>query len=138
MTTETTTHVLALTPLDLLVFRDGRPFDGAAQIRSGLPQPQTVACAVRSWLLARTDCDFERLAEDIKRGVTFAEACGAQGSEVADIGTVRFRGPWFSRGGKCRSSARTKSQSRPASVWACDNRATMRADTNDPDARRCR
>jgi CRISPR-associated protein Cmr3 len=100
MTTETTTHVLALTPLDLLVFRDGRPFDGAAQIRSGLPQPQTVAGAVRSWLLARTDCDFERLAEDIKRGVTFAEACGAQGSEVADIGTVRFRGPWFSRDGK--------------------------------------
>lgn len=95
-----TTYLLALAPLDLLFFRDGRPFDAAAQVRSGLPQPQTVAGAVRSWLLAQTGCDFARLADSIKSGTTFTEACAAQGGHVADIGALRFRGPWFSRDGR--------------------------------------
>jgi CRISPR-associated protein Cmr3 len=93
------TRTLVLTPLDLLFFRDGRPFDAAAQVRSGLPQTQTVTGAVRSWLLARAGCDFAHLAEDIARGATFVQACAAQGNAVAHIGRLRFRGPWFSRDG---------------------------------------
>ena len=99
MTAATLSRVLALTPLDLLFFRDGRPFDAAAQVRSGLPQPQTVTGAVRSWLLARAGCAFPRLAQDIARGATFVEACAVQGNAVAQIGHLRFRGPWFSRDG---------------------------------------
>ncbi len=95
-----TTHAFALIPLDLLFFRDGRPFEAAAQVRSGLPQPQTVAGAVRSWLLARAGCDFPALAENIKRGASFGEACAAQGEKIAAIGHLRFRGPWFSLDGK--------------------------------------
>ncbi|WP_287788061.1 type III-B CRISPR module-associated protein Cmr3 [Acidiphilium sp.] len=100
MTTTMTTFALSLTPLDLLFFRDGRPFDAAARVRSGLPQPQTVAGAVRTWLLANAGCDFDRLGNDIKAGISFAHACAGQGPKIANVSTARFRGPWFSRDGK--------------------------------------
>lgn len=95
-----TTFALSLTPLDLLFFRDGRPFDAAARVRSGLPQPQTVVGAVRTWLLARAGCDFARLGNDIKAGASFAQACAAQGRKIASVSAACFRGPWFSRDGK--------------------------------------
>jgi CRISPR-associated protein Cmr3 len=88
---------LALTPLDLLFFRDGRPFEAAAQVRSGQPTPQTVAGALRTWLLRAADCDFERLAKRLSGGCSFAEALEDETAAVRQAAACRFRGPWFGR-----------------------------------------
>ena len=41
-----------LDPLDTLFFRDGRPFDASSRVRGGLPNPQTLAGALRTALLS--------------------------------------------------------------------------------------
>jgi len=51
MTTENPWVGLRLDPLDTLFFRDGRPFDAANRVQGGLPNPQTLAGAVRTSLL---------------------------------------------------------------------------------------
>ncbi|MBI2190385.1 MAG: type III-B CRISPR module-associated protein Cmr3 [Planctomycetes bacterium] len=96
---------LNLQPLDTLFFRDGRPFEAATQAASGLPLPQTLAGALRTWLLRRAGCDFEKLAQAMeqakKNDKGFAEAvANGQNSEVAAIGKLRFRGPWFALNGQ--------------------------------------
>jgi CRISPR-associated protein Cmr3 len=92
---------LSLEPLDTLFFRDGRPFEAATQAASGLPQPQTVAGALRTWLLRKAGCDFERLAGAVRAGKSFAEAVAeGQPVQASAVGQVRFRGPWFAIDGK--------------------------------------
>ena len=86
---------LLLTPLDTLFFRDGRPFEAASRAASGLPVPQTLAGAVRTWLLREAGCDFEKLGKDVKEGACFSKATEAQGEDVGSIGRMRIRGPWF-------------------------------------------
>ena len=61
---------LDLEPLDVLFFRDGRPFDAAPRATSGAPLPQTVAGAVRTWLLRRTNTNLKALAEAIRNGAS--------------------------------------------------------------------
>ncbi len=51
MATATTWVGLRLDPLDTLFFRDGRPFDAANRVVGGLPNPQTLAGALRTNLL---------------------------------------------------------------------------------------
>lgn len=87
----TTTITLEITPLDVLFFRDGRPFEGAAQVCSGQAAPQTLAGALRTWLLRQAGCDFER----IRLGVGFAQALDGQSEAVRAVAALRFRGPWF-------------------------------------------
>ena len=84
-------------PLDTLFFRDGRPFEPASQVSSGMPMPQTVAGALRTWLLREADCDFERLAAAMRGSATFADAAADQSAEVACVARLSFRGPWFAR-----------------------------------------
>ena len=90
---------LELEPLDVLFFRDGRPFDSAARAGGGLPMPQTVAGALRTWLLGLVGCDFGTLAAAVRNGVPFADATAAQGRGPAAVGRLGIRGPWFA----CRS-----------------------------------
>jgi len=92
---------LSLEPLDTLFFRDGRPFEAATQAGSGLPQPQTVAGALRTWLLRKAGCDFEKLGDAIRAGKSFTEAVAeqAQPSDAHSVGQVTFRGPWFAVSG---------------------------------------
>jgi len=98
MSAEATRRVgLVLEPLDVLFFRDGRPFEPASQAASGMPVPQTVAGALRTWLLREAGCDFEKLGGAMKGGTSFAEAAAGQGDDVAAIARLRFRGPWFAR-----------------------------------------
>ena len=55
MTTLATTTVgLCLEPLDVLFFRDGRPFTGSERSVSGQPLPQTLAGAIRTGALLPT------------------------------------------------------------------------------------
>jgi len=95
-----TTIGLCLEPLDVLFFRDGRPFNGAERSVSGLPLPQTVAGAIRTALLRAAGCDFRRLGGAMKKRAAFAdavkEACSAEHHWIGGLGV---RGPWLGRRG---------------------------------------
>jgi CRISPR-associated protein Cmr3 len=87
---------LRLDPLDTLFFRDGRPFDAASRASGGLPLPQTLAGAVRTYLLARAGFDLGRLA--IERRVNPAEQIRDMLLRLKappEIVELRFRGPWL-------------------------------------------
>ncbi|CAK0779655.1 CRISPR-associated protein Cmr3 [Azospirillaceae bacterium] len=89
-------YTYEIEPLDVLFFRDGRPFDAGSQVRSGLPTPQTVAGALRTWLLEANGCDFEALGEQMKRGVSFADAMAeGQTPQAHGVAALKIRGPWF-------------------------------------------
>jgi CRISPR-associated protein Cmr3 len=93
-----TTIGLRLEPLDVLFFRDGRPFTGSERSVSGLPMPQTFAGAIRTALLRSAGCDFRRLGEVMKNGGTFAGAVQHSCSqEFHWISQVAIRGPWLAR-----------------------------------------
>jgi CRISPR-associated protein Cmr3 len=86
---------LCLEPLDVLFFRDGRPFDAASKVKSGLPTPQVLAGAVRTALLEKNGCDFGALrryflAPGEKK--SFAEGLPER---LRWIAGVKFRGPWL-------------------------------------------
>lgn len=91
---------LTLESLDVLFFRDGRPFGAATRAVSGQPMPQTVAGAIWTALLEKYGCRFADLAKEIRKlprtpaVKQIAEAIGAAGGEpwIAD---VRIRGPWL-------------------------------------------
>lgn len=86
---------LTLKPVDSLFFRDARPFEATSRAASGLPMPQTLAGAVRSLLLERHGVKFDRLAGQIRQGVSFAQALAEFGSKAAAVAEVKLRGPWF-------------------------------------------
>ncbi|HXG11853.1 MAG TPA: type III-B CRISPR module-associated protein Cmr3 [Gemmataceae bacterium] len=90
---------LGLEPLDVLFFRDGRPFlSGTEQMTSGLPLPQTVAGAIRTALLRTAGCDFRRLKQAIEAGQSFAQAVTqACHQQYHGIGQIMVRGPWLAR-----------------------------------------
>lgn len=92
-----TTVGLKLEPLDVLFFRDGRPFGVATRGRSGLPFPQTLAGALWTALLKAQGCDFRQLAERIRqRPGGFDEAIAGAGG-AAWIASLAVRGPWLAR-----------------------------------------
>ncbi|HPT96882.1 MAG TPA: type III-B CRISPR module-associated protein Cmr3 [Armatimonadota bacterium] len=52
-----------LTPADVTVFRDARPFEpGATSSRSHFPPPRAVAGAIRTWLLSGLGTDFAKFS----------------------------------------------------------------------------
>lgn len=91
---------LELEPLDVLFFRDGRPFDAGPRATGGLPLPQTLAGAVRTWLFGRLGGDLGALAAAVRKGAAFADAVASQGFGPAVVGRLRIRGPWFARNGE--------------------------------------
>lgn len=94
----TTTVGLLLEPLDLLFFRDGRPF-GASSRGESLPAalPQTLAGAVWTALLDSHHCNFHELAGRVRgNGDSFPQALKAMGLP-GWIAETRVRGPWFAR-----------------------------------------
>lgn len=86
-----TTHAVHLEPLDVLFFRDGRPFSASSRASGGLPTPQIVAGAVRTALLAKYGVPFHLLS----RVAEFKNAVARAKPEAAWIGNVTFRGPWL-------------------------------------------
>lgn len=87
--------LLRIEPQDMLFFRDGRPFGAASRAASGLPNPQTVAGALRTAMLRAAGVAPERVAEGVRAGLTFGEAAAAAGAEA--VGAVRLSGPWFGK-----------------------------------------
>jgi CRISPR-associated protein Cmr3 len=93
-TTVSTTVGILLNPLDVLFFRDGRPFTASERLLSGLPLPQTLAGAVRTALLQHVGCDFARM----KGAVNFTDAVSrSAGGNAAWIARTAIRGPWLAR-----------------------------------------
>jgi CRISPR-associated protein Cmr3 len=89
---------LRLDPLDPLFFRGGRPFDAATRVESGLPNPQTLAGALRTALLSRTGFRFRDFAEYRKgKGEAVEDIRPALAAHGAKDWVVqaRFRGPWL-------------------------------------------
>src|SRR5213083_2980302 len=98
---------LRLDPLDVLFFRDGRPFDAAARVLGGLPNPQTLAGALRTALLAHTGFDFARFAramrseaqvamqENRRPEVKKALLDGQDAQQRQWVVEARLRGPWL-------------------------------------------
>ena len=96
--TERTRLWLRIDPVDTLFFRDGRPFDPASRVASGLPSPQVLAGALRTELLRRADIDLNQLAGHIAKGERFSKGAALAGGNIgSDIGQLRFRGPWFGK-----------------------------------------
>jgi len=88
---------LILEPLDVLFFRDGRPFEAGIRVGGQAIMPQTLAGALRTALLDRAGCDFRALGVAIQGGASCAAALAAQSAELATIADVSARGPWFYR-----------------------------------------
>jgi CRISPR-associated protein Cmr3 len=89
---------LAIEPLDVLFFRDGRPFGPGERGVGGLPTPQVVAGALRTHLWSRLGIDFKAMAKGLGAGepVEVAAAAALPGSARWAAG-VAFRGPWLAQ-----------------------------------------
>lgn len=87
---------LFLEPLDVLFFRDGRPFEPALAGQSGLPAPQTLAGSVWTALLEKKNADYPRLAAAVKEGKSFEKALQAI-DQPAWLAHVAVRGPWLAK-----------------------------------------
>lgn len=86
---------LRLDPLDTLFFRDGRPFSPATRAEGGLPQPRTLAGALRTRLVRRF-VDLGQLPHLRSRGVAIEEALRRLGCPDW-VRRLRFRGPWLAQ-----------------------------------------
>ncbi len=85
---------LFLEPLDVLFFRDGRPFEPASAAQSGLPMPQTLAGAIWTAILEQHDTDYDGLAKAVQNGKSFEESLEAVG-QPPWLARVAVRGPWL-------------------------------------------
>lgn len=100
---------VALRPLDLLFFRDGRPFGESSRVNTGLPTPQMFAGALRTSLLAKwgvttRDLSYQAQKSPQKKSrelyQTLTEAVlRQQGRELSTVPEwsydLHFRGPWL-------------------------------------------
>ncbi len=142
---------LCLEPLDVLFFRDGKPFmTGTELMVSGLPLPQTVTGAIRTAILRAVGCDFEKLGEAIRHGKSFPEAVRKScEQEFHWIGELVVRGPWLARYGNGTSSVevlvpapanlhREKDQWCVESEESCDPEPVKSHPEKDQPGRLCR
>ncbi|MCB9761190.1 MAG: hypothetical protein H6739_15220 [Alphaproteobacteria bacterium] len=90
-----TAFTLAFEPLDLLMFRDHRPFDAGLSVnaKGRMPSPGTLYGAVRSALMRRAGADFRQYPDF---GLTF-DVRGWLG-DGRGPGSLRLRGPLLVRG----------------------------------------
>ncbi len=98
---------LILEPLDVLFFRDGRPFGAATRVGGAFPLPQTLTGAIRSALLRRCGCDFQELVDAAKKlarvsdthpdGPDWFRELLHQVGFPDWIARVHVRGPWLAK-----------------------------------------
>lgn len=86
---------ISLTPFDTLFFRDGRGFDGPSKPSSGLPSPQTLAGALKSWVLQEGAADLQQLSSAIRSGANEYEALSGLGNVGKIAASLSIRGPWL-------------------------------------------
>ena len=92
----TTVIGILIEPLDVLFFRDGRPFGQGVLGKSALPIPQTLSGAFWTAILESSGCDFRRFGESLNgsRDMRCALAESRGPEWLADIA---IRGPWLAR-----------------------------------------
>lgn len=90
---------LRMEPLDVLFFREGKPFvSGSEYMVSGLPLPQTFAGAIRTALLRLVGCDFSRLKQEINNQSSIQQAIQLScPNQFHWVGDIQVRGPWLAR-----------------------------------------
>jgi CRISPR-associated protein Cmr3 len=86
---------LELEPLDLLFFRDGRPFEAGIRVGTTTILPQTIAGALRTALLRASGCDLGALAQAAHAGKSLADALAEQSVGLAGIAAASIGGPWL-------------------------------------------
>lgn len=96
--TSPTKLAIFLEPLDVLFFRDGRPFGATSRVKSGQPLPQTFFGAVCTALLEKYGCDFAQLSTYVRQAgsADLASAFEASGAPRW-IAHIQTRGPWLAR-----------------------------------------
>lgn len=154
-----TTLGLRIDPLDPLLFRDGRPFDAASRVTGGLPNPQVLAGALRTAMLARMPgFSLAKFAAARKGRASIEDSLIKHGGAPGWWMNVRFRGPWvalvqkdkpiepllplpqivyFPRNGKPTPTARLRPNKHPMSGWDGSTPNPLWAD-HDRDSKRDR
>ena len=95
--TVATSVSLVLAPLDVLFFRDGRPFGAAGQAQSLLmPLPQTLSGAISTALLESHDAPMTELGKLVQSGLPFEEALDRL-SLPTWLAHIHVRGPFLAR-----------------------------------------
>lgn len=96
--TSQTKLAIFLEPLDVLFFRDGRPFGATSRVKSGQPLPQTFFGAVCTALLEKFGCDFAKLSSHIRHaGSADLESAFEASGAPKWIAHIQTRGPWLAR-----------------------------------------
>ena len=91
---------LLLRPIDSLSFRDGRSFGPAQQADSVLPSPQTLAGAIRTFLLKAHNVNLKQFGNLVKKYGSFGDALSKYGDPVDGLREMKVSGPWFSLDGE--------------------------------------
>ena len=93
MGTSLRTVDLFLRPTDVLLFRDGRPFDaGESRLAlGGLPFPQAIYGALRTWLMNEAKLDYD--SDAFRRGTKHDPVFGS----AKQPGSLRLMGPFLAR-----------------------------------------
>lgn len=96
---------LRIDPLDVLFFREGRPFEAANRVESRLPNPQTFAGAMRTALLAQANFNFSALTQVRRKNARSLADRKTLVKQLRDdlrncdapewILDTHFRGPWI-------------------------------------------
>ena len=94
------TRGLQLRPVDTLSFRSGRSFGPAQQADSGLPYPQTLAGAIRTYLLKAHGVNLKQFGDLVKKCGSFDDALSQYGNPVEGLREMKIGGPWLSLDGK--------------------------------------
>lgn len=94
------TQRLLLRPVDTLSFRDGRSFGPAQQADSVLPYPQTLAGAIRTFLLKAHDVNLKQFGDLVKKRGSFDDALNEYGDTVKGLRNIKIGGPWLSSDGE--------------------------------------
>ena len=82
--------------MDTLSFRDGRSFGPARQADSGLPYPQTLAGAIRTFLLKAHGINLKRFGACVRQHGSFDDAINEYGDPVNGLSDLKIAGPWLS------------------------------------------
>ena len=86
---------IRIEPIDVLFFRDARPFGTASRASSGLPTPQTLAGALRTLLAELHELPVNSLRKRIRESGSIADAMSSLGAKGKSLSEFRSSGPWF-------------------------------------------
>jgi len=84
---------LLIKPLDVLFFRDGRPFTTRGE--SGLPNPQNLTGMIRTYLMSKTGVNYEKYRNQLSNSTSIIDAMAKLEDHQKWLSQVTVRGPWL-------------------------------------------